>query len=78
MKSQIFSNAINCRKQLRFLYDFDEIIIHPYYIGKDKNGKKVVYGRINTSNEIRKFEYMKITNIRMLNKARFSPIIPII
>lgn len=78
MKSEIFSNAIKKRTSLRFLYGLSEIVIDPYYIGKDKLGNKVIYGKIDKSSEVKKFEYKLIANIRILNKKRFSPIIPII
>lgn len=73
MKSQIFSDAINNRNQVRFLYGFDEVILEPYYILKDKSGKKFIYGRVNNSCEIKKFEYSLIANIRVFNNRRFSP-----
>lgn len=78
MKSEIFSFAINNRNQLRFHYGFNEIILDPYYIAREKSGKKVIYGRINNSSEIKKFDYDKIVNIRVLKHKRFSPVIPII
>ncbi len=78
MKSEIFSNAIRCRRKLRFLYGLDEIIIEPYYISRDRHGKKVLFGRKNNSSEVSIFEYAKIFNIRVLGTTRFSPIIPIL
>jgi hypothetical protein len=77
MKSQIFSAAIVNRNRIRFLYGLNEVVIDPYYITRERNGKKVIYGRINNSNEIRKFEYDRIANIRILKSMRFSPIIPL-
>jgi hypothetical protein len=77
MKTEIFSFAITNRNQLRFHYGFNEVILDPYYISREKSGKKVIYGRISSSNEIRKFEYDKIVNIRVLKNKRFSPVIPI-
>ncbi len=78
MKSEIFSTAISNRNRIKFLYDMNEILIDPYFISKGKNGKKVIYGRLFNSSEIKKFEYEKITNIKILNNLRFSPVIPII
>ncbi len=78
MKTDIFSAAIYSRSNLRFLYDLQEILIEPYYITREKSGKKVIYGRVRKTNEVRKFNYEKISNIRVLNNFRFSPIIPII
>ncbi len=78
MKSEIFSTAISNRNRIKFLYDMNEILIDPYFISKGKNGKKVIYGKLFNSSEIKKFEYEKITNIKILNNLRFSPVIPII
>jgi hypothetical protein len=77
MKSEIFSFAINHRNQLRFHYGFSEVILEPYYISREKSGKKVIYGRVSNSSEIKKFDYDKIVNIRVLQHKRFSPVIPI-
>jgi hypothetical protein len=73
MKTQIFSEAINKRNQIRFLYGFDEVLLEPYYIAKDKLGKKVLYGRVTKSSEIKKFEYSLIANIKVFSNKRFSP-----
>lgn len=78
MKTDIFSAAIYSRSNLRFLYDLQEILIEPYYITRERSGKKVIYGRVKKTNEVRKFNYEKISNIRVLNNFRFSPVIPII
>ncbi len=78
MKTDIFSAAIYSRSKLRFLYDLKEILIEPYYITRERSGKKVIYGRVRNTNEVRKFNYEKISNIRVLNNFRFSPVIPII
>lgn len=77
MKSQLFSSAIMNRNRVRFLYKLNEVVLDPYYITVEKTGKKVIYGRMYNSNEIRKFEYDRIANIRILNARRFSPIIPL-
>lgn len=77
MKSQLFSSAILNRNRIRFLYELQEVVLDPYYITREKNGKKVIYGRMNNSNEIKKFEYDRIANIRILKSIRFSPIIPL-
>lgn len=77
MKSQLFSSAIMNRNRVRFLYKLSEVVLDPYYITVEKTGKKVIYGRMYNSNEIRKFEYDRIANIRILNTRRFSPIIPL-
>jgi hypothetical protein len=77
MKTNIFIDAIRNRSNLRFLYCTNEVTLEPYYITKDRTGKKVIYGRIKSTNEIRKFEYGRIANIRVMNTARFSPRIPL-
>jgi hypothetical protein len=78
MKSEIFKRAIVTRSKLRFLYDLNQFSIEPYYIGIEKNGKKVIYGRIANSSEIKKFDFSRIANIKVLRTKKFSPIIPII
>ncbi len=77
MKSQLFKSAILNRNRVRFLYQLNEVVLDPYYIAREKNGRMVIYGRANNSNEIRKFEYDRIANIRILKSNRFSPIIPL-
>jgi hypothetical protein len=78
MKTDIFLSAIQKRNNIRFLSNLREILIDPYYITRERNGKKVIYGRVRRTNEIKKFEYEKISNIRVLENLRFSPVIPII
>ena len=78
MKTNIFLTAIKNRNNLRFLYGLTEMMIEPYYVTREKSGKKVIYGRVKSTNEVRKFEYDKISNIRVLNDVKFSPLIPII
>jgi len=76
MKSDIFSNAIMRRNKIRFLYGLSEVVLEPYFITTEKTGK-VIYGRPFNSSEVRKFEFNRIANIRVLNCARFSPLIHI-
>jgi hypothetical protein len=78
MKSEIFSSAIHNRNKVSFLYGLNEVLLDPYYITKEKNGKKVIYGRAFNSCEVKKFEYKKIANIKVIKEAKFSPIIPIL
>ena len=78
MKTEIFLSAIRNRNNLTFLYGLKETMIEPYYISKDRTGKKVIYGRVNRTNEVRRFDYNNITNIRVMKNVRFSPLIPII
>jgi len=76
-KSNIFISAINGRYEVQFLYNLTPILFHPYYISKNKFGKKVLYGRISNSSAIEKFEFKYMANIKMLKNKKFSPIIPI-
>lgn len=77
-KSEIFKRAILTRSKLQFLYELNQFSIEPYYIAIEKNGRKVIYGKLSNSSEIRKFDYKKIANIRVLKTKKFSPVIPII
>lgn len=77
MKTDIFIQAIRNRNNLQFLYNLQEVSIEPYYLSKNTFGRKVIYGRLRSTNEIRKFEYNRIANIRILESFRFSPLIPI-
>ena len=75
MKTEIFSSAIYNRNKIKFLYGLTEILLEPYYIMTERSGKKVIYGRPNNSNEVKKFELNRIANIKVLNASRFSPLI---
>jgi len=77
MKSQLFNEAIYNRFSIRFLYNTTEVLIDPYFITEVK-GRKYIYGRLYNSNEIKKFEYNRISNIRVFKNRHFSPRIPII
>ena len=52
--------------------------MEPYYLAINKNGEKVIYGRVNNSHNIKMFEFNKIFNIKVLEQTKFSPIIPIL
>ena len=78
MKSFLFMSAIANRNRVKFLYNFQEVILEPYYISRNKTGKKVLYGKIGSSNEIKIFEYDKMCNIKVFVYEKFSPVIPII
>lgn len=78
MKTNIFKSAIRNRNRIRFFYGMKETMIEPYYIAVERNGSKVIYGKIIDSNEVKKFNYSYISNIKILDKKRFSPVIPII
>jgi tricorn protease-like protein len=78
MKSEIFSSAIYNRNKIKFLYGLNEIVLDPYYISREISGRKVIYGKMYNSCEIKRFEYQKISNIKVIENKKFSPIIPII
>ncbi len=78
MKTEIFKSAIKNRNRVKFLYGLDEIILEPYYIATERNGSRVIYGKVLHSSEIKKFNFSKIANIKVMSSIRFSPIIPII
>jgi hypothetical protein len=78
MKTDIFSSAIHNRYKVSFLYGLNHVLLDPYYISREKDGKKVIYGRAFNSSEVKKFEYKKIANIKIIRDAKFSPIIPIL
>ena len=78
MKTEIFAEAILNRFRLTFIYEHQNVTMDPYLIAYNRSGKKVIFGRINRTNEIRQFEYDKIFNIKTVNSAQFSPIIPIL
>jgi hypothetical protein len=77
MKTEIFSKAIHLRNMIKFLYFLSEVTVEPYFISCEKNGKKYLYGRIPSSNQVSRFEFGAIANIKVLNNKRFSPLIPI-
>jgi hypothetical protein len=78
MKTELFTSAIKSRNKLRFLYNLEEVIMEPYYVTQNRAGKKVLYGRLSSSYEIKMFEYEQIVNIKILDNTKFSPIIPIL
>ncbi|MCU7494695.1 MAG: hypothetical protein HF314_13615 [Ignavibacteria bacterium] len=77
MKSQIFTSAIYNRFKIKFLYGLQEVVLDPYFLSYDKNGQKVIYGKTYLSNEIKKYEFARIANIKILDRNRFSPVLPI-
>jgi hypothetical protein len=78
MKSLLFTSAIRNRNRVKFLYGFEEINLEPYYIARNKKGKKVLYGKLSCTNEIKMYEYDKMCNIKIDSFGKFSPVIPII
>ncbi len=78
MKSEIFRHAIHNRNSIKFLYMLNEVTIDPYFISQNNSGKKFIYGKTYNSSEIKRFDFDKIVNIKVLRENKFSPIIPII
>ena len=71
MKSLLFTSAIINRNRVKFLYGFEEVNLEPYYITRNKNGKKVLYGKLSSTNEIKMFEYDKMCNIKIFPLRNF-------
>lgn len=78
MKTKLFESAIRNRNRVSFIYGMDEVLMEPYYLTSEKNGSKVVYGKVFYSKEIKKFNFSKIANIKILEEDRFAPIIQVI
>jgi len=78
MKSEIFNSAILRRRKLKFLYKLDQVELEPYFLAINRDGHKVIYGRVNNSSNIKMFEFNQIFNIKVLEHTKFSPIIPIL
>lgn len=76
MKSMIFSEAIRNRNSIVFIYGVEYITLDPYFT-TEENGKKYIYGRTPSSPAVKRFEYSRIANIKIVKAKRFSPIIPI-
>lgn len=78
MKTEIFRDAIKNRNKIRFYYGLYQWVVEPYYIARDLNGHKVLYAKISSTNEVKKFDFRKMANIKVFNNYKFSPVIPII
>ncbi len=78
MKTEIFETAIRNRNRISFLYGLNEVMIEPYYMTFEKNGSKVIYGKVYQLNEIQKFDFSKIANIKILEDNRFAPALPFV
>ncbi|MCA0389722.1 MAG: hypothetical protein LCH52_14640 [Bacteroidetes bacterium] len=73
MKTDILNKAIKNRNKIRFYYSMQQLVIDPYIISCDKEGKKTIYGKISDTDTIQKFEFRKIYNIKVLEQERFAP-----
>ena len=78
MKTEIFTYAIRKRRKIKFVYGAKAVILEPYFISINKYGRKVIFGRVDSTYEIREFEFIRIVNIKLLFSKKFSPIIPIL
>lgn len=78
MKTQIFETAIRNRNRISFIYNFSQVFIEPYYMTFEKDGSKVLYGKVLQNNEIKKFDLSKIANIKVVEGRKFAPIIQLI
>ncbi|MEP0860960.1 MAG: hypothetical protein HRF52_05940 [Ignavibacterium sp.] len=78
MKTDIFREAIKNRNKIRFYYGLYQWVVEPYYVAKDRNGNKVLYAKVSSTNEVKKFDFKKMANIKVFDNYKFSPIIPII
>ncbi|GMU85864.1 MAG: hypothetical protein AMXMBFR48_11060 [Ignavibacteriales bacterium] len=76
MKSLIFLEAIDKRRKVTFLYDYTLVEIEPYFLAMDRFGHKVVYGKVSGTLTVRKFEFIKISNLRVLMQG-FAPALPL-
>lgn len=72
MKTIVFFEAIESRKRVSFFYDENKVEIEPYFLAEDRFGHKVVYGKIAGSDYVKKFEYARISNLR-IEPVRFAP-----
>ena len=77
IKSELFSQAIKERRQVRFYYQLKEVILDPYFIFVEDDGTKALYGKSFTSSKLNKFDYERIVNIRLLPFQNFTPIFPV-
>lgn len=78
MKTDIFREAIKNRNKIRFYYGLYQWVVEPYYVAKDRNGNKVLYAKVSSTNEVKKFDFKKMANIKVFDNYKFSPVIPII
>lgn len=76
MKSTVFSEAIESRKRVSFFYDDGVVEIEPYFLAEDRFGNKVIYGKLSGSDYVKKFEFSRISNLR-IQTARFAPALPL-
>ena len=71
MKSEIFNSAILGRRKLRFLYNLSNIELEPYFLALNREGQKVIYGRVNNSSGV-KFKKVSAKAVQRLEGETFS------
>lgn len=72
MKTKIFSDAIFNHSCIRFLFGLEEVILVPYLVSFDSEGRKTLFGRTLCTGEVRSFPYSRIANIRILQNEMNS------
>jgi hypothetical protein len=77
MTEKQINSAILNRKRIEFKFEQKLITFEPYYLIKNSEGNYIVYGRINASNKIEKFNILSLSNARISAQRKFSPIIPL-
>jgi hypothetical protein len=77
MKSDILTMAINRRSKVRFLYRMEEVIFDPYFILYEEDGSKAIYGKADTLQQLKKFDFRRIVNLKMLPLEHFNPDVPV-
>ncbi|KAB2909411.1 MAG: hypothetical protein LC102_02350 [Ignavibacteriales bacterium] len=73
MKTEILSKAIRNRNKVRFYYSLRQMVIDPYLISTDRTGTKTIYGKVENTDSVERFEFKKIYNIRVLETESFAP-----
>jgi hypothetical protein len=73
LKTEILTKAIINRNRIKFYYSTQQLVIDPYIISTDVKGKKIIYGKLNESDTVLKFEFNKIYNIKVLENENFAP-----
>ena len=76
-KSEIFEQAMKNRMKIRFYYDLREEVIYPYFIITEEDGTKAIYGKSKKDKKVKKYDYKRIVNIKLLPNEHFIPMIPI-
>ncbi len=76
-KSEIFAKAMANGMKVRFYYNLQEEVIYPYFIITEEDGTKALYGKSKEDKKVKKYDFKRIVNIRLLPNEHFIPLIPI-